>query len=236
MGPAIDPTVFRTRPRRPNHLTKSSRQLLRSLRLVNRRTGRLSPLTYNLTVSHTHRFMWFRVAKVGTRSIFQYFADNQVTVEMLNASATRFPTTAFADYYKFGFVRDPLDRFISAWQNKVCDLNYFEFDPATLERMRTIEHFAAWVADQDLRNLRTTDRHIALQSRLLDLSSLNYLGRLETFDRDFGEICRELELPTAQLGHRNASRSASVTRENVSAELRAIVESKYRLDYQIFGY
>ena len=50
---------------------------------------------------------------------------------------------SFADYFTFAFVRDPLDRFVSAWHDKVVDNNYYDFDPATHERMQVVEEFAA---------------------------------------------------------------------------------------------
>jgi hypothetical protein len=236
MGSAIDPAVLRTRPGRPTTLTKDSKRLLRTLRRRSRASGRLSPVAYNLTISHTHRFVWFRVAKVGTRSIFNYLKEHDITTEMYNASRTPFPTVAFADYFKFGFVRHPLDRFISAWQDKVHRQNHFRFDEETLERMKTIENFAQWVAGQDLRDLRSTDRHIALQSRLVGLGEIDFLGRMESFDADFASVCNHLGLPAVSPERRNQSTARGVTRDNASDELRSIVEEKYRLDYQIFGY
>jgi len=232
----LDPTVLRTRKRQRTSLTPEARQLLRQLRRRSVRSGRLSPMPYNLTISHTHRFMWFRVAKVGTRTLFNYFRENDVAVEMYNASRTPYPIEAFRDYYKFGFVRHPLDRFISAWQDKVHRENHFRFDDETREQMRTIENFARWVADHDLRDLSSTDRHVALQARLIDLSQVDFIGRMESFDDDWALVCRELGLPVAVPERRNQSTPRGVTRDSASSELREIVERTYRPDYKIFGY
>ena len=147
-----------------------------------------------------------------------------------------YPRAVFADYYKFGFVRHPLDRFISAWQDKVHGKNKYHFRTAVREQMKTIENFAAGVAGQDLRDLDTTDRHVAVQARLVDLSHIDFLGRMETLADDFGTVCREVGLSWVEPERRNCSEPRGVTRDNASAELRSIVEEKYRLDYQIFGY
>ncbi len=102
--------------------------------------------------------------------------------------------------------------------------------------MKTIEHFAAWVAEQDLRDLATTDRHIAMQSRLIDLSQVDYLGRMETFGSDFSTVCSTIGLHWTEPVRQNQSQPQGVSRENASVELRSIVEEKYARDYQVFGY
>jgi hypothetical protein len=101
--------------------------------------------------------------------------------------------------------------------------------------MRTIENFAAWVAEKDLR-ARSTNRHLKLQSRSIDLNQIDFLGRMENFDADFATVCREVGLPAQTPQRRNQSTPQGVTRENASRELRSTVEEMYRRDYQIFGY
>jgi hypothetical protein len=232
----IDPTRLRTLPRRKTRLTEESQELLKSLRRKSNASGRLSPRTYNLTISHTHRFLWYRNAKVGTRTFFTYLKEHDVRAEMLHASRTPYPTEVFRDYYKFGFVRHPLDRFISAWQDKVHDRNSLKFDEPTLEKMKTIENFAAWVADHDLRDLGSTDRHVVLQTRLIDLTEVDFVGRMDTFGEDLATVCRTIGIPVDPPARRNKSTAQGVTRENASPELRRKVEEMYRLDYQVFGY
>lgn len=234
--PRIPPSVLTAPRQHPKVLTQESQAALRQLRRRSRASGALSPLTYNLTISHTHRFIWFRNAKVGTRTVLNFLDEHHGEEGLLVLSRVPYPTAAFRDYFKFGFVRDPLDRFISAWQDKVHQQNHFHFAPDEWERMKTIEHFAAWVAEQDLRDLTQTDRHIALQSRLVDLSQVDFLGRIETFAADFSEVCRRIGVEWQEPERRNQSEPRGVTRDNASDELRSIVEEKYRRDYQVFGY
>ena len=230
-----DPTVLAVRRGHPKALTRASQAELNRRRRRRKASGSLSPRPYNLTISHQHRFVWFRTAKVGTRTILG-FLEEQHPEGLLVLSNVPYPTAAFADYFKFGFVRHPLDRVISAWQNKVCDPNHFHFTAEQRERMRTIESFAAWVAEQDLSDLSTADRHVALQSRLVDLTQIDFLGRMETFGADFSEVCERVGLSWTEPERRNRSEASGVTRDTASAELRSIVEETYRLDYQVFGY
>ena len=232
----LEPTDLVAPSGHPKVLTRRSAALLSELRAHGTASGSLSPLAYNITISHTHRFVWFRNAKVGTRTILGFLDEQQVDDRLLVLSKAQYPTAAFADYFKFGFVRDPLDRFISAWQDKVHQQNHFRFAPGRWERMKTIERFAHWVAGQDLRDLAATDRHIALQSRLIDVGQVDYLGRMESFGADFSAVCEAVGLHWTEPVRQNRSRPQGVDRDNASEELRAIVAEKYRLDYQVFGY
>ena len=231
--PAVTADVFRTKPDSRYRLTQESRQALRQLSRPSARSGELSPLGYNLTISHAHRFMWFRVAKVATRSILGYFTEHDVPLDVEHAHDMRYPTALFGDYLKFAFVRHPLPRFVSAWQDKVVNNNYFSFDDDTLPRMRgSVEAFAAWAATQPLDDLQAGDPHLALQTRLIDLTQIDVLGRLETFDADFAAICERLGLPALEVRPRNTTGAPAT----YSEELREAVAEMYRLDFQVFGY
>ncbi len=65
--------------------------------------------------------MWFRVAKVGTRTILGHFDRHDVALDVNHAMRLRYPVELFEDYFKFAFVRHPLGRFVSAWRNKVVE-------------------------------------------------------------------------------------------------------------------
>lgn len=232
----LSPDVFRTQPDDKYALTQEARQQLRQLVRRSARAGSVSPLGYNLTISHRHRFVWFRVAKVGTRTVLGHFARHGVQLDVNHAMRMRYPTALFEDYFKFAFVRHPLERFVSAWRNKVVDNNYFEFDGPTLARMQTIERFAEWAARHDLTDLARADHHLALQSRLIDLTQIDYLGRLESFDEDFGAVCARIGVPVEPATRSNQTSHRYGASQTVSDELKAIVAEVYRRDFQIFGY
>lgn len=235
-GEGIGPELFRTQPENRHKLTAEAQEAVRTLSRRSARSGRLSPLGYNLTISHRHRFMWFRVAKVATRTILGHLAANDVHPEVEHAMRLRYPTALFEDYFTFAFVRHPLGRFISAWRNKVVDHNYFEFDDATLARMQRIETFAHWTAEHDLSDLGVTDHHLALQSRLVDLGRVDHLGRLETFDDDFAAVCARIGVAATPAVVRNQTSKNGVDQDSASTELRTVVWDMYRRDFQIFGY
>jgi hypothetical protein len=230
----VDPTTFRTDPHKRLRVDPATRKVLRALNRRSKRSGRLSPLAYNLTISHRYRFVWFRVAKVASRTIFGHFESNGVELDITHGMRLRYPTEAFADYVKFAFVRDPLDRFVSAWRDKVVDHNYYQFDPGEHRRMQRLEAFAEWVAGHDLSDLQGTDHHLTLQSRAVDLSQIDLLGRLETFDADFDAVCAATGMPRVLPEIRN--QSSRQRRQDVPAEVAERVHEMYAMDYAIFGY
>ena len=230
-----DPELFRTRPGNRRRLTPAGQDMLDRLAVAGEESGWLSPLAYNLTISHSHRFVWYRVAKVATRSIRHHFESYDVSLDVDHAMRVRYPLAAFADYFTFAFVRDPLDRFVSAWHDKVVDNNYYDFDAATHERMQTVEEFARWTATHDLAASPGTDQHLTLQSRMIDLNRVDFLGRLERFDRDFAEVCERVGAPTVPTAPQNQTAPGGRDRQ-VSDELRGLVAEMYRRDYQVFGY
>jgi hypothetical protein len=233
--PDLSAELFRTRSDDRFKLTVEAQAALKQRAETGAADGWVSPLGYNLTISHGHRLVWYRVAKVATRTIRHHFTEHGVEMDVDHAMRVRYPTALFADYFKFAFVRDPLDRFISAWQDKVVNMNYFRFDDATHARMQRVEEFARWTADQNLGAVPGTDQHLALQSRLVDLNQVDFVGRLETFDRDFAEVCQRVGAPAVPARPRNQT-GAGQRREQVSDDLRYLVATMYQRDYQIFGY
>ncbi len=222
-------------PARPGPTARARRLVLRQWDRTPMGSARLSPLGYHLSVSHAGRFLWFRVAKVATRTILGHL-DAHATLDVRHGSDLRYPREALADYVAFAFVRHPVDRFVSAWRNKVVDTNHFDFDPATLARMQRIEEFAAWAGDQDLSDIAATDRHIMLQVRLVDLTRVDRLGRLESFDEDFAGICETLGLPVTPPETRNQSVGRGFTKADLTPAAHRRIEELYRRDLDVLGY
>ncbi|MBC2931530.1 sulfotransferase family 2 domain-containing protein [Nocardioides sp. zg-1228] len=229
------PGLFRTRAGNRRRLTPEAQEEVERLAGAAEASAWLSPLAYNLTISHSHRFVWYRVAKVATRTIRHHCETHGVSMDVDHAMRVRYPLASFADYFTFAFVRDPLDRFVSAWQDKVVDHNYYGFDPATLARMQAIEEFARWTAGHDLAAVPGTDQHLTLQSRMIDLNRVDFVGRLETFDRDFAEVCERIGAPAVPTAPKNQTAPGGRDRR-VSPELGELVGRMYARDYQVFGY
>lgn len=233
--PDLEPTLFRSEQERDTRLASEGRRALRRLDRRAVRSGRLSPLAYPLTISHEKRFIWYRVAKAATRTVLYHLEEHAVPLDVRHVMRMRYPTDAFADYASFTVVRHPLTRFVSAWRNKVVESNYYKFDERTLVQMQDLASFTSWVGEQDLADLESTDQHLVLESRLVDLTQVDMVGRVERFDVDFPRICRFIGVPPPAAEPRRLNASEGRQPE-VSDAVASRVAQLYRRDFEIFGY
>ena len=184
---------------------------------------------YYISYNYKYKCLWFRVAKVASRSINQHFIDNTPEGQYIYSSEVGYLPSDFKDYMKFSFVRDPLDRFVSCWKNKVLYDNMYAFDEQTHTQMKEIHHFINWVKGQDIN--KTADEHLRSQHSLIDLNNLDFLGRFENFDQDLEILSKKIGLPLKEAHKMNPSGSKKV--ELSDADIKQI-KSIYELDYRLF--
>lgn len=188
---------------------------------------------YNLTICHQKKFLWFRVAKVGTRTIFNIFEQANIELDAEHAMLCHYPASLYKEYFNFAFVRNPWDRLVSCWQNKVVDSNSFNFSNPTLREMQTFSNFVDFVGTLDLDKC---NHHIRLQSNLIDLNNVDFVGRFENFEADISSVIEILGLGAIQINHQNKSRRISNHKQYYDANLKRKVAQIYRKDIHIFGY
>lgn len=188
---------------------------------------------YNITVSNEKKFVWFRIAKVGTRTILNYLRETGISLDVEHPYCIYYAPRIYQNYYKFAFVRNPWDRLVSCWLDKVLRANYFRFDDLQLKEMKEFEKFVEFVSQFDLEKC---DPHLRLQSALIDINNLDYLGRLETFNKDFEFLCDRLEMPKKNVVSRNVSPTNKSPKNYYNSDLIEKVYQLYKKDIQIFGY
>jgi hypothetical protein len=189
--------------------------------------------SYNLTISNTKKFVWFRVAKAGTRTIYHHFLNHQVPLEVEHVSSIHYAPKLYSGYYKFAFVRNPWDRLVSCWLDKVVANNRFGFKEPQLTRVREFKNFVGYVSSLDL---ETCDHHLRLQSKLIDITHIDYVGRLESFEPDFNAICERLGVDCQVVKPLNSSASRKPYHDYYDDDLQKKVAALYSRDIQIFGY
>ena len=205
-----------------------------------------------MIVSHRHRFVFFAVPRTATHAVRAALADDldagdwrqetlheQVALPVpalaalghghisLRQAVAHLPAEVCGSYFKFAFVRHPFDRFVS-----VC---------AMLNRrnLRYPGRERAFMKNA-LKRPRFRDRvlvrpQVTLLSGPTGALGMDYLGRFETLQRSFDEVCERVGLPPRLLGVRNAAAHAPVERI-FDAELRAQVAAFYREDFDRLGY
>lgn len=159
----------------------------------------------------------------------------------------------YKDYFKFGFVRNPWDRVVSAYTNKITnDPNYnnpsftngvgvYSYDEKGKNRFHVGMSF-----EEYLEVIRTTepidyDGHFRIQHWILtDMQHRmlsDFVGKLETLDRDFKYVCERIGLENVELPKFNESKKNKVRfQDYYNDKTKKIVEKLYQQDIDIYRF
>ena len=205
-----------------------------------------------MIISRQHRYIFFAVPKAVTHSIRRALRAGMGEQDLEQVGlfvSKRFPFPEFADiphghisareirpvlgeekfgrYLKFAFVRNPFDRFVSYCAFMARDTNYMEVAP--VQFMKHVINVVKPVNEVLYRPQHTflTDA----DGRLI----MDYIGRNETMQASYDEICRRLGVPTTQLERANSSKHKP-WQEYYDKELIGRVSDLYEKDLEMFGY
>jgi hypothetical protein len=144
------------------------------------------------------------------------------------------------DYYRFGFVRNPLDRLLSCYAQKIVYHQRELGMPSLLwrygsrfDRDMSFPEFVHAVADipDRLADIHFRSQHTFFYHR--GQLMVDFVGRYETLQADWGSLRERFGLP--QLPHHNRSRHADY-RQAYSPQLAAVAARRYARDIELFDY
>ena len=205
-----------------------------------------------MIISERHKFIFAAIPKTGTHSIrralrphlgerdleqVRLFEQKQFPVPALARLGHGHITldqlrpfvdaAKFDDFFKFAFVRNPFDRFVSYCAFMTREQKAFEKDPKAV-----MGHFLATAP---------ANRHILFQPQHMFIAGADgtlltdYVGRVEEMQSSFDEICDRIGIPTTELEKANVS-SRGDYRQYYDSELIAGVGELYARDLELFGY
>lgn len=206
-----------------------------------------------MIVSHRHRFIFAAVPKTGTHSVRRALREHlgdedQEQVGLFVDRKLPYPELAaighghlklsqvrphlgeerFRDYFKFAFVRNPFDRFVSYCAFMTREQGAFQQRPQAV-----MEHFLFRAPPE---------QHVLFQpqSALLtdgDGGSLlvDMVGKVEDMQASYDAICGRIGIPTRGLERVNAS-SHGDYRQYYTRDLADAVARRYESDIRLFGY
>lgn len=185
---------------------------------------------YFISYNYKYKTVWFRTYKVASRTIRSHFEENTPDAKDIYSSEVGYIPAFLDSFYRFAFVREPVDKFISAWKNKVLQQNYFEFSKKQHEQMKDIRNFISYTEDLDIDKC---DEHLRAQNSLIDLNNLNFLGRFENFNDDFKELCNTVGLPVKDMPVKNKSKVGKgiVIDDKSIQRIQTIYEQDIRIFY-----
>jgi hypothetical protein len=204
-----------------------------------------------MIVSTRHRFIFVAIPKTGTHSVRQALREQMGAEDMeqvglfvrksfpipelarirhghLTLSQVRphLDASLFDNSFKFAFVRNPFDRFVSYCSFITRQKGQFDREPK-----RVMRHFLAnppWdhILFQPQHHFVTDD-----QGKLL----ADTIGRVEQMQESYDEIARRIGIPTVPLARVNSSRRRDY-RDYYDQALIDGVAKLYARDLELFGY
>jgi hypothetical protein len=202
-------------------------------------------------ISPNHKYVFVAVPKTGTHAVRQALRPHMGAGDMEQVGLfvkRQFPNAdlakvghghisleqlrkfmdpaKFAEYFKFAFVRNPFDRFISYCSFITRERGAFKTDPQKVMRRVLAnppsEHVLFWPQNTFL---------VDGEGKLLT----DYIGRVETMQQSFEFIASKIGVPAVQLQKVNAT-ERSAYRDYYDQELIDGVAKLYADDLKLFEY
>lgn len=215
-----------------------------------------------MLISHSHRFIFFHVAKTGglsVRSALLPYTEEPDKFKikrppaqkagrpnpfyavwealLLHATACdaqkELPEALFKGYYKFAFVRNPWDWQVSMYHFILNEPTHVRHD--LVAALGSFDRYLDWVVATPSPYPKGATKH--QHETLVDSSGcllVDHIGRYETLAPDFAQICRQLGL-TAQLPHLNRSKHRNY-QSYYNERSRQMVAEHFATDIHLFGY
>ena len=215
-----------------------------------------------MLISHSHRFIFFHIAKTGGISMREALLPYTTLpdkfrvqrppterngkpnplYEMWEASLLHapardaqkyLPNEVFNDYFKFAFVRNPWALQVSMYHFVLKEPDHLFHD--TVKNMAGFEEYVEWVATTAKPYPKGAPKFQAeMVTDAHNQLIVDEIGHFETLAEDFNRISAKLGLAVS-LPHRNQSSNKDY-RDYYNARTRTIIEEAFARDIELFGY
>lgn len=189
----------------------------------------------------TLEFIYIPIPKVANRSIktvLQQKIGLPPTISSHKADWKYISLSKIAThpYYSFGFVRNPLDRLVSCYVQKIQMKNanelFWKYGKKIHPKM-SFEAFASFVCSTPD---HLSDRHFKSQHCFVSVNGkviVDFIGKFEQLEADWSRLDKQYDL--GSLAHFNQSKRKELS-NYYTKDLAQKVRKRYTKDIELFGY
>ena len=155
----------------------------------------------------------------------------------------------YSEYYRFCFIRNPWDRLVSCYKNKIkqdskYNDNWFKNGVAKSllkhkNKFKGGMSFSEFIETVCYINDDIADPHLKSQYKFIydskDRLLVNFIGRFESLEEDYLYICKQLSIKDIPLPHMLKS-NRSDYKEYYNDKLISLVYDRYAKDIRLFKY
>jgi len=209
-------------------------------------------------ISHKHKCIFLHIPKAAGTSVERFLrdADPDIPAKVLRKRGFSRFLNDHLDYYVFSFVRNPYDRFVSAWKwgelkfSKEGDLPFYN-----KERGVSFEEYVLLTTDLDYRkdneNLWSEyDEYHTLpqfeffphlngghyfSDKINPQFTCDFIGKFENLNEGFNEVCSSIGTTELKLPHAYNSKTFKQPHQWTD-ELKEKVYNFYKKDFDFFSY
>jgi hypothetical protein len=155
-------------------------------------------------LSHKHRFVWFAAANSASTTLRLEF--ERPLYEATAALVAEVDRRVLDDYLGFVFLRDPLERCLSAYQETSIRTDTVELDgPLDFRRMPPgLDRFSVFL--DAIESSGPWDDHVAPQSDVIPVDHVDFYGDVENLEVELAWILNRVGLDAPDLPARENSR------------------------------
>jgi chondroitin 4-sulfotransferase 11 len=188
------------------------------------------------------KYLFIHIPKTGGDCLKKNLSRDENFIDNYHKKIKRLRTQfKLHEYFKFAFVRNPWDRFVSAyfylkevqnnpnhewpsdiWKSNVINNNFDTFSEFLESRLWTS---GRWFHFRPQYNFIINERNV----------DIDFIGRFENLQEDFDKVCNHIGLPTQKLVPTNTSKHKHYT-EYYDNHGRRLIECYYKQDINYFGY
>lgn len=194
-----------------------------------------------ITSSQENKYLWFRVAKAATTTILDHLSEhtkisfcNRINIyenkENVWQEYLMWKNRMYSNnYFKFAFIRNPWDRLVSCYFNKMAQ-NYENFNK---NNFKTFDKFIYYISSIDT---KVCDRHYRLQTELYPINKIDFVGRFENFSDDFGFVCDTIGISKHKQFKVMKKSKHRPYEQYYNKATQQIIKNKYEQDIELLEY